>query len=112
MPNYKQVIVYNKGSKISFNSCLKYIVLGSLNSVESQLISSRVKVDNWLKFGQKKVTVQISSEADLLSIQRICQNKKIANIIVYTDNLVPCVLVLGPDLEKVLDPITGHLKLF
>ena len=67
MPAYKQVIVYNKNSGIPFNSCLKYIVTGSLNSVSS---SSRAKVDNWFKFGQKKVTVQVPTESDLVSLQK------------------------------------------
>ena len=112
MPDYKQVIVFNKNSKISFNKSLDFIVRGSLDSVESSLQSSRTKVDNWLRFGQKKVTVQVTSDTDLLNVQKICKNKKIVNVLEVTENNIPVVLVIGPDLEKVLDPITGHLKLF
>ena len=112
LPDYKQVIVYNKNSKIPFNDCLKYIVLGSLNSVEASVNSSRVKVESWLKFGQKKVTLQIPNESDLLSLQKLCNNKKIVNVLVKNDQQVPCILVLGPDLEKILDPLTGKLRLF
>lgn len=112
MPDYKQVIVYNKSTKIPFNQCLRLIVLGSLNSVDKSLQEHREKVQNWLKFGQKKITVQVPSEADLLSIQKLSSNKKITSVVVNDPNNVPCILVLGPDLEKILDPITGQLKLF
>ena len=112
MPDYKQVIVYNKNTKLPFNQCLRLIVLGSLNSVDKSLKEHPDKVHNWLKFGQKKITVQVPAESDLLSIQHLCSNKKITSVIVTDPNNVPCILVLGPELEKVLDPITGQLKLF
>ena len=112
MSGYKQIIVYNKNANISFNSCLKYIVRGSLDSVQASIKSSKSKVDNWLRFGQKKVTLQIPTEVELLSLKRICDNKKITNVLLQTEQKIPCILVLGPDLEKILDPITGNLRLF
>lgn len=112
MPDYKQVIVYNKNSNISFNACLKYIVLGSLQSVETSFSVSKAKVDNWLKLGQKKVTLQVPDASDLVSLKQLCDNKKITNVLLENDQNMPCILVLGPDLEKILDPITGHLRLF
>ena len=112
MPDYKQVIVYNKNTKIPFNQCLKLIVLGSLNSVDKSLKEHKDKVQGWLKFGQKKITLQVSSESDLESIQKICMNKRITSVLVNDSNNTPCILVLGPELEKLLDPITGNLKLF
>ena len=112
MSDYKQVIVYNKNTQISFNQCLKLIVLGSLNSVDKSLKEHKDKVHGWLRFGQKKITLQVPSETDLLSIQQICSNKKITSVLVNDSNNTPCILVLGPELEKILDPITGKLKLF
>ncbi len=112
MPDYKQVIVYNKNTKIPFNQCLKLIVLGSLNSVDKSLKEHRDKVQNWLKFGQKKITVQVPSETEFLTLQKLSSNKKITSVVVNDPNNTPCILVLGPELEKLLDPITGNLKLF
>ena len=88
MPDYKQVIVYNKNSNISFNSCLKYITLGSLNSVQASLQSSKSKVESWLKFGQKKVTLQVPHESELISIQKICENKKIINVLITNNQQI------------------------
>ena len=112
MPDYKQVIIYNKNSNLSFNSCLKYIVLGSLYSVEASIKSSKAKVDSWLLYGQKKVTLQVPDEPSLISLKQICDNKKITNVLLNNDQNIPCILVLGPDLEKILDPISGNLRLF
>ncbi len=112
MLDYKQVIIYNKNSQLSFNQCLKYIVLGSINSVDKSFKNNKEKVQNWLKFGQKKVTLHVPHESDLLQIQSICENKKINCLMINNENDIPCILVLGPDLEKIIDPITGNLKLF
>lgn len=112
MPDYKQVIIYNKNSKISFNKCLNYIVLGSISSVDKSLLEHTEKATNWLKFGQKKITLQVPHESDLLDIENICKNKKISTTIINNEKNIPSILVLGPDLEKILDPITGMLKLF
>ena len=80
--------------------------------ITARIEADREKVESWLKFGQKKVTLQVPHESDLLSLQNICANKRIANVIVHNEQQIPCILVLGPDLEKVLDPITGKLRLF
>ena len=112
MPDYKQVIVYNKNAKIPFNQCLKLIVLGAIDSVDKSLREHKDKVQSWLRFGQKKITLQVPTEVDLINIQNICSNKKITFVLMNDEHNTPCILVLGPELEKILDPITGTLKLF
>ena len=100
MSGYKQIIVYNKNANISFNSCLKYIVRGSLDSVQASIKSSKSKVDNWLRFGQKKVTLQVPSDADLLSLKQVCDNKKITNVLLQTEQNLPWILVPGPGIQS------------
>ena len=112
MQDYKQVIIYNKNCRISFNRCLKYIVLGSVNAVEKSIQTHRDKVEKWLKYGQKKITLQVPHEFELVNLQKTCESKKISTVILTDDKKIPCILVLGPELEKILDPITGALKLF
>jgi peptidyl-tRNA hydrolase len=110
--DYKQVIVYNKNSNLSFNSCLNFIVQGSLASVSESFKLKKDKTQNWLRFGQKKITLHVPHENDLIKLKSECDKKNIVNILLHTDSSVPCLLVIGPDLEKLLDPISGQLKLF
>lgn len=83
---------------------------GTLGQTNSYII--------WLKKGQKKIVVGVDSfeELDALSVKALAANVHFEMI---TDaghtefHGVPTVtcMVLGPDTDENLDPITGELKL-
>ena len=88
------------------------MVQGSIKSIEKGLVLSRDKINNWFKFGQKKITLQVNNETEFNNIKTISENQKINYVIISDENSLPCILVLGPELEKKIDPITNSLKLY
>ena len=118
---YKQVIIYNKDSKLNYNQVLKHIVNGSVLSVEQTKQNNSNLLKSWLNHGQKKVTLQALSYSDIQEIILKCQKKGILFIALSSEGVLInkqtldqkiCILVIGPNLEKKIDPITNHLKLY
>lgn len=124
--NYKQVIVVRKDLNMRKGKIAAQAGHGVLNiflddlggKTESMTISlTRAEVE-WIRSGAAKICVSVDSEAELDEIYNKAGAAKIARAMVvdrgYTEFAgVPTktVVVLGPALEKDIDPITGHLKL-
>ena len=73
----------------------------------------------WLHGGFKKVTVQVNSEEDLISIKQRCQAKHILCHLITDSGLtefggVPTntALAVGPEFSHLMDPVTGDLELY
>ncbi len=72
----------------------------------------------WLSGKNKKVTVVVGSEEELMEIDRRAKEAHILSYVITDEGLtqfngVPTktCLALGPDLSEKIDKITGHLKL-
>lgn len=74
---------------------------------------------NWIRSSFKKVTLQVNSEEELLEIERKAKEAGL-EVHMITDsgltefNGVPTrtCLAIGPDEERKIDAVTGHLKLY
>ena len=72
-------------------------------------------------FGQKftKIVLAVSSEEELLSLQRQCEEKGITTALIVDDGTTvfggqqtATCLGIGPAYADEIDPIAGHLKLY
>ena len=118
----KQAIIINKGSGISNNLSLYYIVKGSISSIENSIVKRKKETDLWFKTGQKKITLQVPSSEVVIELIKKCLRANIQFITISSTgelnkefgqkNEDYSILVLGPEHENKLDKITNHLKLY
>ncbi|CAG9861037.1 unnamed protein product [Phyllotreta striolata] len=72
----------------------------------------------WLRFGGTKIAVRLDSEDDLFAIDKKAKELKVLSSIIRDagqTQVAPgtrTVIAIGPAPKKVLDQITGHLKLY
>lgn len=118
----KQVFVYNQESKEKLDKVLILIVKAAIISVENAKKIKNHELGLWLKTGQKKVTLKVANNIDDLCSH--CKKHKLNYVILSTqgedisskyeeknENEI-CILVIGPDYEKKINPLTQNLKLF
>lgn len=73
----------------------------------------------WINGTFTKVTVTVDSEEELMDIKARCDVVGVKNTLIEDNGLTEfhgektkTVLAIGPDYDEVLNPITGHLKLY
>lgn len=81
------------------------------------VISVPALVRDWLAGGMKKICVRVESEEELLAIHAKAKERGIVSFLVtdagHTEFNGPtntCVAI-GPDVDSIIDDVTGHLKL-
>ena len=125
--NTKQVIVIRKdlnmrkGKMISMgaHASLKVFLDRSMQEHEKVLtISVTDAMINWMENNYKKITVSVDSEEELLEIYNKAKDAGIPCSLIIDSGLtefngVPTktAVAIGPDEDKIIDPITKHLKL-
>ncbi|XP_065168126.1 peptidyl-tRNA hydrolase 2, mitochondrial-like [Atheta coriaria] len=73
---------------------------------------------SWLQFGGTKITVKLESEEDLLKLDEAAKAAGVLSSIVRDagqTQVVPgsrTVIAIGPAPKSVLEPLTGHFKLY
>ena len=71
----------------------------------------------WFREGSKKIVVKVNSLEDLVEIEREVKRLKIPNTLIVDRGLTqlppntPTALGIGPADDKIIDKITGDLKL-
>jgi peptidyl-tRNA hydrolase len=96
------------------------ICTASIKLIERMSIIKSERINNWFRTGQKKIVLQTDTLEELLRIKNILLNRKIPFIEIFeleeeksknsnTPNILG--IVIGPEKEKQLDRIVGHLKL-
>ncbi len=80
-------------------------------------VNNKVKfLENWKRFGEAKVVVKVKGEKELFDIYETACNKN-TNSVFLVDKLGKMkneeviIVGIGPTKNKILDEITGHLKL-
>lgn len=125
MSDIKQVIIIRKDLKMRRGKEVAQSCHGSMAFISKQLVNGNCTVvltetqKLWLQDSFKKICVTVNSEEELLDIYNQAKSKNIEAHLVTDSGFtefhnVPthtCV-VLGPDSSYVLDPVTGHLKLY
>ncbi|MFX1511273.1 MAG: peptidyl-tRNA hydrolase [Promethearchaeota archaeon] len=116
---YKQSVLILR-SFITKEKRAKLICTASIKLIERLSTNNPKRVAEWFRTGQKKIILQTETSKDLLRIRNILLNQKIPFLEIFDleseknknsngSNILG--LVIGPEKEKILDRIIGHLKL-
>ena len=110
------VLIIRKDLKISCGKLLVQVAHAAIECYRSH--SNKKLLEEWLRYGAKKVVLEVDTLNELLDIKRKLDFEGINNCIIADAGLTEVkpgtitVLGIGPDIEEKLDRITGHLKLF
>ncbi len=123
----KQIIVIRKDLKMRRGKEITQGAHASMGFLTSQLRPAQNKItvlltveeQEWLATGTTKITVQVSSEEELLALQKLAHGKGVKTYLVQDAGRtefdgVPTytALAIGPAKEEDLDPITKQLPLY
>ena len=118
----KQVFIYNQVSNEKLDTILTLIVKGAIISVENSKKNKSRELSAWLKHGQKKVTLKVQN--NIMELCSKCKKNNLNYVILSTKGvdlsskyeqqkeIETCILVIGPDYEKKINPLTLNLKLY
>ncbi|MFW9994490.1 MAG: aminoacyl-tRNA hydrolase [Candidatus Odinarchaeota archaeon] len=113
----KLAIVVRSDLKMTKGKTVLQVVNTSLAVAKKSKQAKPEKLNRWLRNGQKKVVLKVTSLEELDRIERACFAN---NVIVVREgttenetlpNSAIMALGIGPDDEKKIDKLTGHLKL-
>ncbi|VUT25922.1 MAG: Peptidyl-tRNA hydrolase [Candidatus Methanolliviera sp. GoM_asphalt] len=114
MKYYKQCIVVRSDLKLSKGKLAAQVAHASLSAFLNANILVRRR---WLKCGQKKVVLKVSSLDELMDIKNEVNKSKLPYSLIKDAGLthIPpgtiTTLGIGPEREDKIDEITGHLKM-
>jgi PTH2 family peptidyl-tRNA hydrolase len=90
---------------------------GSVSSAEQARVLKQSIWKAWLREGQKKVAVKVSSEEELLELRREAVNHSLPFALIRDAGMTELppgtitVLGIGPAKAEIVDEVTGELKL-
>ena len=110
----KQVILMRNDLKLPKG---KMAAQAAHAAVEAEINSPRSKVEEWLSEGMKKIVLKVKDLKELKELEKIAKREKLVVSVIVDAGLttvepgtVTCVGI-GPDDEKKIDKVTGHLKM-
>ncbi len=113
----KQVIVVRSDLKMGKGKLATQVAHASVESFVKTLRSKPEMAKEWLKKGQKKVVVKVSSLEELIKVYEKAVKKGLIAVIIRNAGLtqlepgtITCIGI-GPDELSKIDEITGNLKL-
>ncbi len=115
--NYKQAIVIDSSLGMSKGKTAVQTAHAAILASEEARRKRREWLESWLREGQKKVVLKVSSLNELLSLQKEAEKGGIPNAIVSDAGLTELepgtitALGIGPAPSELIDKITGKLKL-
>jgi len=80
--------------------------------------NNQAKIMSWFHEGFRKIVLKVESEKEILDLRDKCEVEGISYFVVtdfgiteLNQNTITCIGI-GPDLNKVIDKITGRIKLW
>lgn len=95
----------------------KLVAQGAHASVDCVRKSKKALVEKWLMKGSRKIVLKVSSEKELIELDRKCKNSGLQTSLVVDAGFtqIPSgtmtALAIGPDEDERVDKITSKLKL-
>jgi PTH2 family peptidyl-tRNA hydrolase len=114
---FKQVIAVRTDLDMSRGKIAVQVAHGSVSSAEQARVLKQDVWKAWLREGQKKVAVKVSSEEELLELRREAVNHSLPFALIRDAGMTELppgtitVLGIGPAKAEVVDEVTGDLKL-
>ena len=115
--NYKQAIVIDSSLGMSKGKTAVQTAHASILATEETRKRKKEWLKAWLREGQKKVVLKVSSLSELLGLQKQAEEARIPNALVSDAGLTELepgtvtALGIGPAPSELIDKITGKLKL-
>jgi len=112
---YKQVLVVRKDLKMGIGKIAAHCAHASLDTA---LLADGNVLDVWRKEGAKKIVVKASSLKEIQELEKKAKKEKIIHSLIRDAGLTQLkrgtvtVLGIGPAKEKIVDKVTGKLKLY
>jgi PTH2 family peptidyl-tRNA hydrolase len=114
---YKQVIVVRTDLRMSRGKIAVQVAHGSVSAAEQARIHKQDVWKAWLREGQKKVAVKVSSEEELIELRRQAIDHSLSFALIRDAGMTELppgtvtVLGIGPAKSEIIDEVTGELKL-
>lgn len=114
---YKQVIAVRTDLGMSRGKIAVQVAHGSVLSAEQARVLKQDIWKAWLREGQKKVAVKVSSEEELLELKRQAVGHSLPHALIRDAGMTELppgtitVLGIGPAKSEIIDEVTGELKL-
>ena len=114
---YKQVIAVRTDLEMSKGKIAVQVAHGSVSATEQTRVHKQDVWKAWLREGQKKVAVKVTSEEELLELRRQAVNNSLPHALIRDAGMTELppgtitVLGIGPAKTELIDEVTGDLKL-
>jgi PTH2 family peptidyl-tRNA hydrolase len=114
---YKQVIAVRMDLNMSRGKIAVQVAHGSVSAAEQARVNKQAIWKTWLREGQKKVAVKITSEEELLELRRMAVSHSLPHAIIRDAGMTELppgtltVIGIGPAKSELIDEVTGELKL-
>ena len=114
---YKQVIAVRTDLGMSRGKIAVQVAHGSVSSAEQARVLKQDIWKAWLREGQKKVAVKVSSDEDLIDLRRKAVSHSLPHALIRDAGMTELppgtitVLGIGPAKAEIIDEVTGDLKL-
>ncbi|MFX0106883.1 MAG: peptidyl-tRNA hydrolase Pth2 [Candidatus Hodarchaeota archaeon] len=114
---YKQVIAVRTDLGMSKGKMAVQVAHGSVSAAERVRVTHQDVWKAWLREGQKKVAVKVSSEEELVELRHIAVNLTIPFALIRDAGMTELppgtttVIAIGPAISEKIDEVTGDLKL-
>ncbi|MFX1560340.1 MAG: peptidyl-tRNA hydrolase Pth2 [Promethearchaeota archaeon] len=114
---YKQVMAVRTDLGMSRGKIAVQVAHGSVSSAEQARVLKQDIWKAWLREGQKKVAVKVSSEEELLELKRLAVGHSLPHALIRDAGMTELppgtitVLGIGPAKAEIIDEVTGDLKL-
>jgi PTH2 family peptidyl-tRNA hydrolase len=115
---FKQCIVVREDLKLSAGKLAVQVAHAAVLAVERAEKTNKSAVLDWKAEGQKKVVLKVANVPDLFRVREDAEKAGIPNAVVIDAGLteIPAgtitVLGLGPSPNKLMDKVTGKLRLY
>ncbi|XP_071037289.1 peptidyl-tRNA hydrolase 2, mitochondrial [Parasteatoda tepidariorum] len=115
--DYKLVLVVQNGLKMGKGKIAAQCSHASVMAYQNSSRKSPSALKKWMSYGQRKVVVKVDDEQTLLCVAKDAKESGLIVSLVCDagKTQIPAgsktVLAVGPGPEKLIDKVTGHLKL-
>ncbi|MHA2026328.1 MAG: peptidyl-tRNA hydrolase Pth2 [Candidatus Thorarchaeota archaeon] len=114
---FKQVIAVRTDLNMSRGKIAVQVAHGSVSAAEQARVHKQAIWRAWMREGQKKVAVKVTSEEELIELRRLAVNHSLPHALIRDAGMTELppgtltVIGIGPTKTETIDEVTGELKL-